>query len=203
MGLPQRVFYPVHETAARWGCTISDIAGWAATGKLKIVTGIPPVACGDRDVGGLVRIEPTDILPIFRRCGAAPHMARIHRVQPLGTDDWHHITAPSDGVPVSVADLMILGPDVKAFEDTNELFGRIAEGAGLGDDGDYDWAAMHVEMIRRVFEEGLPESQAAWVRELQDWFSNRTSDGSFPDEKPIRLRVNRVLKALKFKHPKR
>jgi len=80
---------------------------------------------------------------------------------------------------------------------------HVAEGAGLGDDGDYDWAAMHVEMIRRVFEEGLPESQAAWVRELQDWFSNRTSDGSFPDEKPIRLRVNRVLKALNFKHPKR
>ena len=54
MGLPQRVFYPVYETAARWGCTVSDIAGWAATGSLKIVTGIPPVACGDVRIGRLV-----------------------------------------------------------------------------------------------------------------------------------------------------
>lgn len=40
MGLPRRVFYTIHEAAARWGCTVSDIAGWAGTETLKIVTGI-------------------------------------------------------------------------------------------------------------------------------------------------------------------
>ncbi len=69
MGLPQRVFYPVHETAARWGCTVSDIAGWAAMGMLKFVTGIPPIACDEVRIAGLVQIEPADILPMFRRCG--------------------------------------------------------------------------------------------------------------------------------------
>lgn len=203
MGLPMRIFYPIQETATLWRCTISDIAGWAAMGQLKIVTGIPPVVCGDAHAAGLVRIEPADILPIFRQDGTCPHEARLHRVEPLGTQGWLYITSPPDGVTVSVADLMILGPDLKKFEDTNDLFGHVAAGAGLWDDGDYDWSAMHVEMVRRVFEEGLPESQAAWVRELQDWFASRTRDGSFPDEKPIRLRVNRVLKAVKFKHPKR
>ncbi|WP_111405521.1 hypothetical protein [Meridianimarinicoccus sp. RP-17] len=203
MGLPQRVFYPVHEAAARWGCMISDIAGWAAMNKLKIVTGIPHVACGDGHVAGLVRIEPTDILPVFRSCGTGPHAARLRRVQPLEAKEWLYITAPENGVEVAVADLMILGPEVKRFENTNDLFDRIASGAGLRDDGDYDWSAMHVEIVRRVFEEGLPVSQGAWIRELQDWFASRTDDGTFPDESSIRTRLIPILKALKFKHPKR
>lgn len=28
MALPPRVFFTLHETAARWSCTIADIAGW-------------------------------------------------------------------------------------------------------------------------------------------------------------------------------
>lgn len=202
MGLPQRVFYPVHETAARWGCMVSDIAGWAATGKLEIVTGIPPVDCGDQRVAGLVKISPTDILPMFRRCGTGPHEAPLRRIQPFDADDWLYITTPEDGVMVSIGDMMILGPEVHKFEVNNDLFGRVAAGPGL-DGGEYDWAGMNVEITRRVFEEGLPKSQGEWIRELQDWFSMQSEDGTFPDEKSIRLRLAPILKALKFKHPKR
>ena len=203
MGLPQRVFYPVYETAARWGCTVSDIAGWAATGSLKIVTGIPPVACGDVRIGGLVEIEPMDILPMFRRCGTGPHQAHLWRVRQLEAKDWLYITVPKKGVKVSIGDLMILGQEVQRFEDANNLFGRVAEGAGLSDDGDYDWTGMHVEITRRVFEEGLPKSQAEWIRELQDWFAGQSETGEFPDERSIRRRLAPILKVLKFKHPKR
>jgi len=80
MGLPQRVFYTIHEAAARWGCTVSDIAGWSGMGALKIVTGIPPVECADKRVGGLVQIQPMDILPLFRRCGTGPQSAYLHRI---------------------------------------------------------------------------------------------------------------------------
>ncbi len=104
---------------------------------------------------------------------------------------------------VSIGDMMILGHDVHKFEVTNDLFGRVADGAGLGGGGDYDWAGMNVEITRRVFEEGLPKSQGEWIRELQDWFSTQSEDGSFPDEKSIRLRLAPILRALKFKHPKR
>ena len=62
---------------------------------------------------------------------------------------------------------------------------------------------MHVEITRRVFEEGLPVSQAEWIRELQDWFSNNSRDGTFPDERSIRRYLKPVLDALKFKRPKR
>ena len=203
MGLPQRALYPVHETAARWGCTVSDIAGWAATGTLKIVTGIPPVHCGEHRVAGLVNINPTDVLPMFRRCGTGPQEAHLLRIQPREAEGWLYITVPEDGVLVSIGDMMILGHEVHRFEATNDLFGRVAAGAGLTGGGDYDWAGMNVEITRRIFEEGLPKSQGEWVRELQDWFSSQSDDGTFPDEKSIRLRLAPILKALKFKHPKR
>ena len=80
---------------------------------------------------------------------------------------------------------------------------RVAEGAGLGDDGDYDWPGMSVEITRRVFEEGLPKSQAEWIRELQDWFAAQSETGEFPDERSIRRRLTPILKAVKFKNPKR
>ena len=203
MGLPQRVFYTVHEAAARWGCTISDIAGWSGTGSLRVVTGVPSVECGEKSASGLVQIQPTDILPIFRRCGTGPHSAPVKRIRPLEEKEWLHISTPEEGVMVSIGDVMILGHDVQHFEDAHNLFDRIAEGAGLGEDGDYDWAGMHVEITRRVFEEGLPVSQGEWIRELQDWFSNNSRDGTFPDESSIRRRLKPVLDALKFRRPKR
>ena len=203
MSLPQRVFYTIHEAAARWGCTVSDIAGWADTGSLKLVTGIPPIECGETRAGGLVQFQPIDILPIFRRCGTGPQSAHLQRVRPLGEAEWLYITAPAEGVLVSIGDVLLLGRDVQRFEDTHDLFGRIAEGAGLGEEGDYDWPAMYVEITRRVFEEGLPPSQGAWLRELQDWFSARSADGSFPDERSIRRRIKPILDALKFRRSKR
>lgn len=203
MGLPQRVFYTIHDAAARWGCTVSDIAGWAGMGSLRVVTGIPPVECGDRRAGGLVEIQPMDLLPIFRRCGTGPQSALLHRIRPIDEPDWLLITAPESGVTISIGDVMILGEDVQRFEDAHDLFGRIKEGAGLSEDGDYDWSAMNVEITRRVFEEGLPASQAEWIRELQDWFAARNDDGAFPDERSIRRRLKPVLDALKFKRPKR
>jgi hypothetical protein len=83
MGLPQRVFYHIHETAARWGCTVCDIAGWTTMGMLKIVTGIPPVLCGEERVAGLISVDPTDILPMFRRYGTGPQEARVLRIKQL------------------------------------------------------------------------------------------------------------------------
>lgn len=103
---------------------------------------------------------------------------------------------------VSIGDMMILGHEVHKFEVINDLFGRVAAGPGIGG-GEYDWAGMSFEITRRVFEEGLPKSQGEWIRELQDWFSMQSEDGTFPDEKSIRLRLAPILKALKFKHPKR
>ena len=92
--------------------------------------------------------------------------------------DQLHISTPEEGVMVSIGDVMILGHVVQRFEDAHNLFDRIAAGAGLGEDGDYDWAGMHVEITRRVFKEGLPVLQTDWIRAFQDWLEAQR--GSLP-----------------------
>ena len=54
MALPQRPFFSLTEAAARWGCVIADIVGWADAGRFRILTGIAPVRCGDEVIVGSV-----------------------------------------------------------------------------------------------------------------------------------------------------
>ncbi|MDP3197180.1 hypothetical protein [Tabrizicola sp.] len=110
-------------------------------------------------------------------CGTGPPSAH-QRTRPLEETEWLYITAPVEGVLISVGDVLLLGEDVQRFEDTHDLFGRIAVGGGLSEECDYDWPGMNAEITRRVFEEGLLPSQSAWIRELQDWFDARSEDGA-------------------------
>ena len=49
----------------------------------------------------------------------------------------------------------------------------------------------------RLFEHGLPESQAELVGEGQDWFVANAKDGSVPDESQIRRKLSPIWRALK------
>lgn len=202
MSFPERVYFTVHDAAAHLGCSIAEIAGWADAGELQILTGIAPVHCGEEIIGGKVALSPMELLPLFRRCGSGPSSGMVRRIRPIGRKDWLLITDPADGVPVATADLLIMTSDIRDFEARHPRFGASGR-AGPSDDGDFDWVAMNTEIVRRVYEEGLPRSQGDWVRELQDWFAGRTEDGTFPDESSIRRRLSPILRALKFKHPKR
>jgi len=42
MALPAKTYYSLQEAAARWGCTLSDIAGWASADRFDIAIGIVP-----------------------------------------------------------------------------------------------------------------------------------------------------------------
>lgn len=203
MVLPRREWFTLHEAATRWGCSIADIAGWADAERFRIITGISPVRCDAEIVAGKVALAPMDLLTLFRRCGSGPTEGAIRRVQPHGRTDWLIITDPPSGIMVAIADMLIARDELRRFEDAYDLLDRQGEALRLRDEGDYDWSAMHAEITRRVFEEGLPKSQGEWIRELQDWFAMQSEDGTFPDEKSIRLRLAPILKALKFKHPKR
>ena len=195
MALPPRVFFTLHETAARWGCTIADIAGWVCDGKLDILTGISAVTCGADRVSGRVIISPMDILPMFRRCGTGPTVANLMRIKPAAAEDWVYITEPHDGVAVSIADMQITGPDVLRFEDEHDLLRRV--GGGAGSVSPYDWEGMYLTVIRRVHEKGLPTTQSEFIAELQDWFAGVAQDGEVPDESTIRRRLRPIWKALR------
>jgi len=120
MGLPPRVYFTLHEVTARWGCNIADVAGWADAGRFRILTGIPALRCGDEVVAGKVVLSPMELLPLFRRCGTGPTEGVMHRIQPIGREDWLLITDPASGIPVAVADMLILAEEVHAFEEENE-----------------------------------------------------------------------------------
>ena len=98
MALPPRVFFTLHEASARWGCNIADIAGWAHTGRFQILTGIPPVRCGEEIIAGMVVLSPMELLPLFRRCGTGPSEGVMRRIQPLARQDWLLITDPAGGM---------------------------------------------------------------------------------------------------------
>ena len=61
MALPPRVFYTLTEAAARWGCSPSDIVGWASIGTIEIVTGLAPSYLGGRQIAGLVTVAGAGI----------------------------------------------------------------------------------------------------------------------------------------------
>ncbi|GAA0304946.1 hypothetical protein [Rhodovulum strictum] len=195
MALPPRAFFTLHETASRWGCTIADIAGWAAVGKLDIVTGIPLAICGTEKVSGKVFVSPMDMLPLFRRSGTGPTSIKLLRVKPDPGADWIYVTEPADGVDVSIADLLISGQDVLRFEDEYDLLRRI--GGGTGALSPYDWEGMYVAMIKRIHEHGLPATQAELIGELQEWFGNVAESGDVPDESTIRRRLRPFWRALR------
>ena len=61
----------------------------------------------------------------------------------------------------------------------------------------YDWDAMYVAVIKRIHEHGLPDTQAEFVGEFQEWFARRDEKGEAPDERTIRRRLNPIWRALR------
>ncbi len=61
MSLPPKAFYSFTEACARWGCAAADLAGWAATDHLTLVTSIAAVTCGKQPVAGIVAVPAADM----------------------------------------------------------------------------------------------------------------------------------------------
>lgn len=202
MPLPPRSFWSIHEAAFQWGALPADVAGWAAVGKVEIVTSVPPVQCeGSGKVAGLVIVNATDLLPMFRRCGTGPREYQLHRIRPhdAGSDrstPWLLITSPQGGVTVSINDLMITGAEVERL---NEEWGLTKRGPGNpgGPKERYLWENFYVAMIKRIHEGGLPDTQQELVSEMQDWFLRRSNGDDVPDESTIRRRIKPIWSALR------
>ena len=194
MALPARVYLTLHETSARWGCNIADIAGWADAGRFRILTGITAVRCGDEVIAGKVTLSPMELMPLFRRCGTGPSEGIMRRIQPAGRQDWLLITDPACGITVAVADMVIMAEEVHAFEDENDMIRRVAAGPGVSTS--YDWEGMNIALIVRIFDHGLPDTQADLVAEMQEWFADRSDGKKMPDSRSIRRRITPIWRAL-------
>jgi hypothetical protein len=195
MALPPRVFFTLHEASARWGCNIADGAGWADTGRFQILTGIAAVSCGEEIIAGKVVLSPMELLPLFRRCGTGPSEGVMRRIQPLGRKDWLLITDPAGGIPVGLADMMILAEEVHAFEEENDMVRRVASGPGAATS--YNWEGMMVALILRIHDHGFPPTQAELIAEMQEWFADQTDGKKMPDSRSIRRRITPIWKAVR------
>jgi len=194
MGLPQRVFYSVNEVAARWECSLADIAGWASVGYFDIVTVMSAKkAGGDQRLEGFVCVAVTNVLPLLRGYGKGTKKADLGRMRPIAEEEW--VILNEHDCKVRLEDLLIMADQVRAFEVEHDLLRRPA--AHIGSSPRYDWESMYISQIVRVFEQGLPDTQAEWIGEVQDWFAETSDDGQIPDERTVRRRLSPIWKALK------
>ncbi len=189
MPLPQRAFYTVQEAALRWDCTLGGLAGWAATGRLEIVTAIPPVIQGGHVHAGFVFVAVADIMGLF--CGGS-EVATLRRFRPVETEDWVLIENPADFVQIGISSLMIAAEEMQRFEATNGLMRRVNSGAPSR----HDWEGVLAYLIRRVHVEGVPATQGEWIAIAQDWFAQNSEGGEIPDESTIRRKLGPIWKEL-------
>lgn len=196
MALPARVFWKLEDLAVRWGCSPRDIVGWATEGLIELVASIGKVQCsGIETQVGLMGVCAEDVMPLFRGNRSDSKACIIWRIRPPGTDTWKIITEPAQGVTIELDDLLVTAKAAQRFEDEYDPLHRIHVSPGRS--SRHDWDGMFQALMIRLFEHGLPVSQADFVAEGQEWFVARTKDGSVPDESQIRRKLSPIWRALK------
>ena len=187
-------FYSFTELAIRWEYAPSKVVDAAILGQLRVVTGIPPVDCDRQRIGGLVQVNIADVLVMFRRVGPSEEVACLRRIAPYEGGDWMYITDPVEGIQIRSSDLLVPGQDVQRYEDERGLLRRSAHSAGATPR--YDWDAMYAWLFKRINDYGIPESQAALVGEVQDWFVRNSRSGKVPEDSTIRKRILMIWRLL-------
>lgn len=188
-------FFSLMELAIRWECTLHRVVDAAILGQLRVVAGIPPVTCGPQSIGGLVQVNLADMLPMFRRFGPSDEAATLRRIAPYEGGAWIYMTDPAEGLPIRCTDLLVPGQDVQRYEDERDLLRRSASTVGAAPR--YDWDAMYAWIFKRINDDGLPESQAALVGEVQDWFVRNSRSGKVPEDSTIRKRISMIWRILR------
>lgn len=188
-------FYSIMELSIRWDHGVHRVVDAAILGQLRVVTGISPVDCGLQRIGGLVQVNIADVLPMFRRIGPSEETATLRRIAPYEGGDWIYITDPAEGILIRSNDLLVPGQDVQRYEDERDLLRRSAHSAGATPR--YDWDAMYAWLFKRINDYGVPESQAALVGEVQDWFIRNSKSGKVPEDSTIRKRILMIWRILR------
>lgn len=187
MALPPRKFLSIIEVAARWGCSAGDIIGWADEGRLEIYASVPLVITDSRILTGLAILCPEDLLGFYRRSPAPGATVTIIRLKATGGGEWLKIVDPRDGLVLGADEVILMREQVETFEDEHELM-RPRDARG-GSKPKYDWEAMFAYLVRRVYDEGLPKTQAELAREVEAWFMSQTTDNSAPDLRSIQRKL--------------
>jgi hypothetical protein len=148
-------------------------------------------------ISGLVEVAGPDVLPLFKRDGVAAVMLR--RIK--SSDEFGWIADPAEGVAVLANDVLLKRGEIERFEKQYGLANTQVAVAykrppGPGAPPRYDWDGFYAALARRVHDRGIPASQSELVRDMLEWFSDR-SEWSVPDESTIRRRVSIIWRELR------
>lgn len=180
-------FYALEDLAARWESSIHKVVDAAMVGDLQVLAGIEPVWCNQKRHGGLVRVNIADLLPLFRRTGPSEQVVSLRRIAPFDGGEWAYITDPVSGVLIRSADLLVRGEDAHGYAEAQGLVRHLHSSNGTSTR--YDWDTMYAWLFRRIHEGGMPETQAAMIGEVQEWFIHHSPSGKIPEDSTIRKRI--------------
>ncbi|MEI8341801.1 MAG: hypothetical protein WCH43_09745 [Verrucomicrobiota bacterium] len=211
MPLPPKPIITIAEAATSWDINPQAIASYALNGSLTlsiVVKGVLVEAGeyieledGDRhrsshghlSLNGVQDVFGLDMWPAFRNGSTT-----IQRFMSSRTENFLEISEPA-GMVVCVSDIVLRHEECSRFSQRYGLRvlsdpGRKGRG-GPGISPRFDWDGFWIQVCRRLHNDGFPETQAALVRELQEWFSSSIEVG--PDTSTVKKKVSRMWKELK------
>ena len=205
MPLPPRPFHSLNDIAIRWGVMPIDIVGWAVDGLLALSVAARPIKTqSSRVLCDLVEVAATDVFPLFRSDGGRLDKVSVLRARAQRETDWEWISEPAEGLEIIAPDVLVMRAEAQRLEREHGILGGIdshgiqtqrRRAPGPGAPPRYDWDTFFVALVRRIFVQGLPPTQAELVREMLDWFQRR-NDESAPDESTVRRKVAMVWREL-------
>jgi hypothetical protein len=195
MANPRKPFYRLDEICVRWQMSESDIASYVVTGELTIAV----VLAGLQLEYGTYEQRPG------RSCVRIPLGARHHTgpIDLLPSDGWHVIEdgqrkvscfqaepnhylevagerGSDTAVLVRRASLALNHAEVVRFEVANGVtpaLDLIADDTTRrrGAPPQFDWDDFWVEVCHTVYVDGVPDTQGALVRRMDQWFAERVT----------------------------
>ncbi len=157
-------------------------------------------------ISGFVDIAATDVLPLFRPDGARLERIFVRRIRKGGEDEWDWINEPADGVAITAHEVLIMRAEIQRFEQEHGLHRTEAAAItshscgrrrtpGPGMPPRYDWDTFFGVLARKIYDNGVPATQAELVREMIEWFHAR-NDEHAPDESTVRRKIAVVWREL-------
>jgi hypothetical protein len=215
----RKPYYRLAEVAARWSMTPSDIASFVLEGELvlsiavsqlRVETGTHEVfddkqrcaiPTGRRSHSGTLDLRRDDAWAALTvgSCGVTSFKAAADEYVDFVPDD-------DDGsLHVEAESLVIRRAEIDRFEAASGTFGcsppwvagDVVElpATGRGVQPTHDWEAFWVETCRTLYFEGVPETQAALIRRLQDWFD--AAGKKVPDDSTLKKKLKPVWSLFK------
>ncbi|HEY8948489.1 MAG TPA: hypothetical protein VIM56_06365 [Rhizomicrobium sp.] len=213
MRFPSVPFSGLKELAEKWGVDPCLVVKWAIDGHIRLWAVVPPIhTTPGRVISGTVEIEPAECLRLFHPNG--PDTINLQRVKHTQGGAWEDVTKPAGGFAIGIHDVIILAAETERFErkasdaapEPPEKPVVIEEKPstqkwqpGPGRSATHDWEAMHAEVTRIIYEEGVPASLGELTRKIEAWFT--TEFRNAPDERTISRKLSPTWWKLQEKAP--